>query len=72
VSVVASISGEINAKAGRELLELIPGSDLLHSWYKKHGSAFDKMRDGPRIASLMKQEDIDPLFAKLMAELESL
>jgi hypothetical protein len=70
-SVLAEITTEIEAKRGRELIDLIPGSDLLREWYRKHDSTFDKMPDGRRIASLMNADEIDPLFSRLMADLQS-
>jgi putative ATP-dependent endonuclease of the OLD family len=51
--------------------EIIPGDMLLDSVCKKFGTSFNKMQDGKRLASLMKDEEIDPEIKMIIKEIGS-
>jgi putative ATP-dependent endonuclease of OLD family len=63
------ITKDINARWEKDKLDLVPGSILLDQVYKEYGLRFEKLRDSPQLAKLMRAEDVDRELAQLIRTL---
>jgi ABC-type cobalamin/Fe3+-siderophores transport system ATPase subunit len=50
---------DVEQRWANKKLDIVPGSNLLDCWYQQFGLRFDKMRDGPAIAALIKPNEIN-------------
>jgi putative ATP-dependent endonuclease of the OLD family len=57
---------EVEKEWGNRKMEIVPGSNILDDWYRRYGLRFDKIRDGPAIAALMKQDEIPRELGKFI------
>jgi predicted ATP-dependent endonuclease of OLD family len=66
---LATEASETVERTWDKKLFVVPGSAILDAWYKKYGLRFDKLRDGPAIANLLRTSEID---AELQGFIEGL
>jgi putative ATP-dependent endonuclease of OLD family len=48
-------------------LDIVPGASLLDHLYKRYGLRFEKTRDGPAVAALMRKDEIDREIVKVIS-----
>ena len=60
---------EVNKIWSSQKLNLVPGDHLLDMTCKKYGVRFKKEVDGPRLAALMKSEEIDEEVQRIITQI---
>jgi hypothetical protein len=69
---VDAIAASLNRRWDREKLLLVPGAALLDEIYKLYGFRFDKVRDGPKLASKLLEAELDDNLKSILRQMGSM
>lgn len=68
---INAITDDVEQRWATEKMNIVPCSELLDCWYRRHGYRFLKMRDSPVLASLMQRDEIEREIVSLIEEIGS-